>query len=232
MKHNVAVILFLVITEVAARSLQSDGERPVMKIVRMLQDMKSELEAEKADDEAVYKSLDCWCKSNDDEKAQAIKTGQAKVADLKANMGEFAAKIEEIREGLATTKEKLREDQTALSTATEIRMKEVKAFQGEETDLLASIQSCKQALVVLNKHNPSFTQMQAIAKNLEAMRTMQLAKDALGRDKLAVLKAFLQETRESSSTRLRRIPGFQSYAPQSGHLWNLEANAGRVRSQP
>ena len=64
-------------------------------------------------------------------------------------MGEFAAKIEELREGLASTKEKLRQDQKALDTATALRMKEVKEFQGEETDLLASIQSCKQAIAQL-----------------------------------------------------------------------------------
>jgi hypothetical protein len=79
---------------------------------------------------------------------------------------------------------------------------------------LASIQSCKQALVVLNKHNPSFTQLRAVAKNLEAMKAMQLAKDALGRDKIAVLKAFLQEAQEGSS--LRRIPGL--FVPVTG-LW-------------
>jgi len=223
-----AFLAFLALAEGAksqsARSLDAQGkERPVMKIVRMLEDMKAELEKEKADDEAVFEMLDCWCKKNDEEKSKAIELGEAKVADLKAAMGEFAAKIEELREGLASTKAKLRQDQEALDTATEIRMKEVKAFHGEETDLLASIQSCKQAVVVLSKHNPSFTQLRAAARNLEAMKTMQLAKDALSRDKLAVLKAFLQEAEENNSevSRLRRIPGFQSYAPQSGQIFGI-----------
>merc|ERR1719247_3728153 len=51
------------------------------------------------------------------------------------------------------------------------------------------------------------------------MKTMQLAKDALGRDKIAVLKAFLQEAQESSN--FRKIPGFQSYAPQSGQIFGI-----------
>merc|ERR1719326_99992 len=219
MQCNAVLVCFLAVTLAAARNLQANGERPVMKIVRMLQDMKAQLEKEKADDEAVFESLDCWCKNNEAEKTKAIEVGNAKVADLKASMGEFAAKIEELREGLASTKEKLRKDQKALDTATAIRMKEVKAFQGEETDLLASIQSCQQALVVLGKHNPSFTQLRVVAKNLEAMKTMQLAKDVLSRDKLAVLKAFVQEAQEGS--RLRRIPGFQSYTPQSGQIFGI-----------
>merc|ERR1719326_721605 len=220
MQCNAVLVCFLAVTLAAARNLQANGERPVMKIVRMLQDMKAQLEKEKADDEAVFEMLDCWCKNNRDEKTKAIEAGEAKISDLKASMGEFAAKIEELREGLAQTKEKLRQDQKALDTATAIRMKEVKEFQGEETDLLGSIQSIKQALVVLKKHNPSFTQLRVVAKNLEAMKTMQLAKDVLSRDKMAVLKAFLQETQESQSS-LRRIPGFQSYTPQSGQIFGI-----------
>lgn len=230
MRFNVAFFILPLVfssasrggSEGSTRSLQTDAkERPVMKIVRLLQDMQAELEKEKADDEAVHESLDCWCKTNEGEKSKAIETGEAKVADLKASMGEFAAKIEELREGLATTKAKLRSDQKALDSATALRMKEVKAFQGEETDLLATIQSCKQAIVVLGKHNPSFTQLQTVAKNLAAMKTMQLAKDVLNRDKLAVLKAFLQEARESSTASLRRVPGFKSYTPQSGQIFGV-----------
>jgi hypothetical protein len=221
MKCNVALAIFLLVAGASARSLQSDGERPVMKVVRLLQDMKAELEKEKADDEAVFEMLDCWCKKNEEEKTNALEINRAKVADLKAAMGEFMAKIEEIREGLASTKEKLRQDQESLDTATALRMKEEKAFHAEETDLLGVIQSCKQAIVVLSKHNPSFTQLKQVAKSLEAVRSMQLAKDALSSDKLQVLKAFLQEAKESSNNNLRRIPGFQSYNPQSGQIFGV-----------
>jgi len=183
--------------------------------------MSKQLNQEKADDEAVFESLDCWCKTNEEEKSTSIAAGNAKVTDLKASMGEFTAKIEELREGLATTKEKLRKDQAALGTATAIRMKEIKTFQGEETDLLGSIQSIKQANVVLSKHNPSFTQLRVVAKSLEAMKTMQLAKDNLSRDKLAVLKAFMQQAQESSSLRKSHPSGHESYTPQSGQIFGI-----------
>lgn len=193
-----------------------------MKVVRLLEDMKAELEKEKADDEAVYEELSCWCSKGKEEKGKEISLLEAKIEDLKSAMGEYAAKIEELREGLKVTRTKLREDQEALDSATAIRMKETQAFHGEETDLLGTIQACKQALVVLSKHHPSFEQLRAVAKNLEALKTMQLAKDALSRDKLAVLKAFLQEAEDASAhNSLRRIPGFQSYTPQSGQIFGI-----------
>merc|ERR1719183_872867 len=68
-------------------------ERPVMKVVRLLQDTKAELEKELDDDKAVYELMTCWCNSNDQEKAAAIEAGKAKIAELEASMGADAARL-------------------------------------------------------------------------------------------------------------------------------------------
>jgi hypothetical protein len=197
-------------------------ERPVQKIVRLLQDMATQLEKEKADDEAVYESLDCWCKENDAAKSKAIELGEAKMEQLKSDMGEYAAKIEELRAALDQTRTKLKADQQALDTATAIRTQEAATFHGEEKELLDAVQACKEALVVLGTHHPSLEQLRTVSKQLEALKMMQLAKDSLGRDKIAVLRAFMQEAEDASkNARLRRIPGFESYTPQSGQIFGI-----------
>ena len=53
-----------------------------MKVVRLLQDTKTELEKELDDDKAVFALMTCWCNSNDEEKAAAIAAGKAKIAEL------------------------------------------------------------------------------------------------------------------------------------------------------
>lgn len=220
MKLNVVLASLLAVPAVAVTARRNgDGsskERPVAKVVRMLEDMKVELQAAKDTDDKVYQELTCWCNGGTDEKKNAIELGEAKMSDLQSAMGEYGAKIEELREGLATTKTKLREDKAALDTAVAIRMKENKAFHEEEVDMLDAIQGCDNALKVLSKHH-SLAQIKEVGKSLQALTAMQLAKDNLGRDKMAVLKAFLQEAEDSSISRLR-IPGMQSYAPQSGQI--------------
>jgi len=220
MKLNVVLASLLAAPAVAVTARRNgDGsskERPVAKVVRMLEDMKVELEAAKETDDKVYEELTCWCTGGTDEKTNAIELGEAKMSDLQSAMGEYGAKVEELREGLATTKTKLREDKAALDTAVAIRMKENKAFHEEEVDMLDAIQGCDNALKVLSKHH-SLAQIKEVGKSLQALTAMQLAKDNLGRDKMAVLKAFLQEAEDSSISRLR-IPGMQSYAPQSGQI--------------
>jgi len=220
MKLNVVLASLLAVPAVAVtvhRNRDGSGkERPVAKVVRMLEDMKVELQAAKETDDKVYEELTCWCTGGTDEKKNAIELGEAKMSDLQSAMGEYGAKIEELREGLATTKSKLREDKAALDTAVAIRMKENKAFHEEEVDMLDAIQGCDNALKVLGKHH-SLAQIKEVGKSLQTLTAMQLAKDNLGRDKMAVLKAFLQEAEDSSISRLR-IPGMQSYAPQSGQI--------------
>ncbi len=41
--------------------------RPIMKIVRILEDMKVELNKELEDDKAVHEMMDCWCSTNEKE---------------------------------------------------------------------------------------------------------------------------------------------------------------------
>jgi len=220
MKLNVVFASLLAVPAVAVTARRNrDGsgkERPVAKVVRMLEDMKVELQAAKETDDKVYEELSCWCNGGTEEKKNAIELGEAKMSDLQSAMGEYGAKVEELREGLASTKTKLREDKAALDTAVALRMKENKAFHEEEVDMLDAISGCDNALKVLSRQ-PGLVQIKEVGKSLQALTAMQLAKDNLGRDKMAVLKAFLQEAEDSSISRLR-IPGMQSYAPQSGQI--------------
>merc|ERR1719506_2752137 len=80
-------------------------ERPVAKVVRMLKDMQDELNKELEDDKAVYEMLTCWCETNEKEKTKAIAEGEATAAALEADMGEFLAKMKELKEKIQQAKD-------------------------------------------------------------------------------------------------------------------------------
>merc|ERR1719169_302879 len=107
-------------------------ERPVAKVVRMLKDMQAELNKELEDDKAVYEMLTCWCETNEKEKTKAIEEGEAKIAQLEADLGEYAAKIKELKALIAESKDKYNGDWEALNKASAMRMKDNKEFHGEE----------------------------------------------------------------------------------------------------
>merc|ERR1719386_75033 len=106
----IALVLVVSTSTTSASVLSRDQdlslkERPVAKVVRMLKDMQDELNKELEDDKAVYEMLTCWCETNEKEKTKAIAEGEAKAAQLEADLGEAAAKIKELKEKIAQAKD-------------------------------------------------------------------------------------------------------------------------------
>merc|ERR1719158_2339679 len=165
-------------SKAAASTLQNDlamnlQERPVMKVVRLLQDTKAELEKELEDDKAVYELMTCWCTSGTKDKEAAIEAGKAKIAELEASMGEGAARLAELKQKRKETLDEVNADHKALMDATGMRMKENKEFQASETDYLEAIDAAKNAIIVLGKHN-SLAQVKAAAHRLLDTRVSQM----------------------------------------------------------
>lgn len=232
----IAAVLSIV-TPVAGRefseasALQRDmdlslKERPVAKVVRLLKDMLVELNKELEDDKAVFEMLDCWCKTNKKEKEQSIAAGETRIVQLEAEIGEAAAKMAELKVTIAATKEKINKDWSALNEASSMRMKENKEFHGEETDLIAAIKACEQALVVLGKHHPNsaadFAQIRSAAHGLRDVRPGLLTA-VLDGDKVEMVKEFMSQAEHPDSFLgvNSKIPGVQSYNPQSGQILGI-----------
>merc|ERR1719395_443877 len=107
---NVLLMTMVLSTSALESVLSRDAdlslkERPVAKVVRMLKDMQDELNKELEDDKAVFDMLTCWCETNEKEKTKAIAEGEAKAAQLEAELGEAAAKIKELKEKIAQAKD-------------------------------------------------------------------------------------------------------------------------------
>merc|ERR1719498_582232 len=122
--------------------------------------------------------MECWCNSNDQEKAAAIEAGKAKVAELESSMGADAAKISELKAKRKETLDEVNADHKALSDATGMRMKENKEFQASETDYLEAIDAAKNAIIVLGRVNPDFAQVRAVAHRLLDARVTHMVEHA------------------------------------------------------
>jgi len=223
-----AFVLFCLYGSAAATSvaLQTDlsvdlKERPVMKVVRLLQDTKAELEKELDDDKAVHALMTCWCNSNNAEKQQAIAAGDSKISELTASMGASSARIAELKQKRTETLAEVNADHKALSDATGMRMKENKEFQASETDYLEAIGAAANAITVLGKHNPQLTQLKAAAHRLLDARVNQMVGHThrVNKANTEVLQSFLRNAERATS--FLAIPGMQSYAPQSGQIFGI-----------
>merc|ERR1719161_1882453 len=195
----------------------------------MIQDMKAELEAERDDDEKVHEMLSCWCETNEKEKTKSVELAQQKIAALESAIAEYLGKMEELKTKLKDTKDAYNKNYDALGEATAMRMKEGQEFNKGENDIIGAISACKQAIVVLSKHHPELTQLSKVAGGIQHLRP-QLLSAVLKPYQQAKLKAFLQAVKDAEQPRdvdgtflqdRYRIPGMQSYAPQSGQIFGI-----------
>eukprot|EP00444_Apocalathium_aciculiferum_P022655 CAMPEP_0183436040 /NCGR_PEP_ID=MMETSP0370-20130417/69007_1 /TAXON_ID=268820 /ORGANISM="Peridinium aciculiferum, Strain PAER-2" /LENGTH=676 /DNA_ID=CAMNT_0025623363 /DNA_START=70 /DNA_END=2100 /DNA_ORIENTATION=- len=220
MVQLVAKVFLLCATGAAGLADADFKERPVMKVVRLLQDMKAELQKDLDDDKAVHGQLDCWCKSNDKDKTAAIVFGEAKESQLTSELGEAAAKMDELKTKRDATLDEVNKDEASLHEASTLRMKENQEFHAEEVNLVEAVKACAQAVTVLGKHNAGFAQVRAIAQQLQAAQVMELGRHSVQPSDMLALRSFLLKAQDSSPSFLQ-IPGMQSYAPQSGQIFGV-----------
>jgi len=127
------------------------GERPIAKVVKLLQDMSAQLAKEAAEDAETYETMACWCESGGSQKAKAIADGNQQSTELASTIEELTAKSAQLNQDLDTLKASVSAETNALNQATAIRDKERAEFVAEEKDMITSITSLKNAVITLGK---------------------------------------------------------------------------------
>merc|ERR1719160_571086 len=187
--------------------------RPVSKVIKLLHDMKAELEADAANDQSVYDKLVCWCKTNEKDKTTATGTANKQIDGLLSDIERLTAKGAQLKAEIAQAEKEKAANEKALKEATAVREKESSEFNTDEKDMLQSLQALKNAVFVLSKHHESFLQLPVT--KLSEVRTA--AKHALGRasnllpSQRKALRALVQQPNANAG----------SYQPQSGQIFGI-----------
>merc|ERR1719487_1573920 len=99
----------------------------------------------------MYDKLACWCKVNGEGKDTAVEIATTKVSDLNSRIKALTAKSSELDESIKTQESEVAANKEALASATSMREEALSKFRDEEKDMILSIDSLKNALVVLEK---------------------------------------------------------------------------------
>lgn len=124
---------------------------PIRKVITLIQEMKEQVDKDAAADQTAHKKYMCWCKTNEEEKTQAISDAQTRIEELTALLEDLAAKESRLKTEIAGLAQDIADDQDALATATATRQKEFAAFQAEEADLKETRGLLIEAVNVLSK---------------------------------------------------------------------------------
>jgi len=209
-----AVALFFL----AAASLNAGravDSSPVSKVIKLLKDMQSQLQADKKAEEEMYDKLSCWCKVNGDGKAAATEIAEAQIASLASQRKALTAKASELDQTIKTLEGEMSSNSAGLEKATKMREKEHAAFNKNEKDLIVSIDGLKNALVVMAKsQGEMFLQT--------SLRTARAGvKDVVARTADDVLREILTPSSRVTLNSFIQDEGQAGYAPASGEIMGV-----------
>jgi chromosome segregation ATPase len=127
------------------------GQRPITKVVTLLEEMKATCEKEGKADLEAYDKYNCWCETNIKEKTEAIANAKQRISELAAFIEASAAKQGELKTEIEALTNDIAEDNEALATATSTREKEHEDFLADEADMKETRGLLKEAVSVLSK---------------------------------------------------------------------------------
>jgi len=123
----------------------------VTRVVRLLSEMREQVEAEAKEDESIYSKMACWCKTNDREKTSAIKEAERRIEDLSAAVEEGTARGARLSSEISGLKDDIQANQDSLDKAAALREKEKGEYEEQSQDLTESIGALREAVAVLAK---------------------------------------------------------------------------------
>jgi len=209
-----AGVFFALMVAASASSLTLDTsdeawkERPIAKVVRLLNDMQKQLEKEAEDDEDAYEKMVCWCETNDKEKSKAVTLAGQRITQLGSDIESYGAKATQLTTDIETLKEQVTELDQSLDKATEVRDKELAQFNAEEKDMIQSITSLKGAVVTLGSANSAIQ-----TESLLQVRSLLQHKANKYKHILARQGMHISLLQQKTSTR--------SSAPASGEIFGM-----------
>merc|ERR1719478_639369 len=165
----------------------------------------------------MYDKLSCWCKVNGDGKDTAVEIAETKTSDLNSRIKALTAKSSELDGSIKTQESEVAANKEALATATSMREEALSKFRDEEKDMILSIDSLKNALVVLEKtlgltqsflQAKSFTTVRAHVRDAMSKRKADdILAEILAPSDRDVLQAFLQGKLKAGSAQGGEIMG-------------------------
>mmetsp|Transcript_24548 Transcript_24548/g.47739 ORF Transcript_24548/g.47739 Transcript_24548/m.47739 type:complete len:682 (-) Transcript_24548:88-2133(-) len=201
---------------------------PLSAVVKLLEDMRSELQAEADRDQAVYEKLACWCETNKKEKTKAIADAEVRIEDLGNKIEKNIALSETLTIEIKALKKELAKQQASLDEANAMREKQHTEFIAEEKEMVQSIQALDAAIVVLSRHHggnalisSSSVVEAAAAAHAALVRHSALLQGIVSPSEQRMLQSLIQR-QEPSKDFFGKKPGYkEAYAPQSGQIFGI-----------
>jgi len=201
---------------------------PVQKVIELLDDLKSKVEADLASEEKLMEEYTTWCDETANEKEDSITSSKRTIKDLQATIENAEASIQTLTSTIDELTGKISASEGDLKKANSIRAGEHKDFAAAEKELVDTVDSLSRASSVLKK-NLGFLQSGRAAKDLGLMASgLQKIVEAswVNQHQKAVLQSLIQAQSGESDEDLDLQPqaSTSAYESKSGGILDTIAD--------
>merc|ERR1719238_2260670 len=173
---------------------------PIRKVVTMLQNMQTKINAEGAKKEKMFDQYMCYCQNADGTLGASISDAETKIPQLESSIKEGAAMKKQLEAELKEAQVSRVEAKDAIAKATSIRDKEAAAYAKVKSDAEANIGALSKAIPAIEKGMGSaFLQ----TSSATVLREISVSANMIPADR-DLLASFLSEG--------------DNYAPKSGEI--------------
>jgi hypothetical protein len=213
---------------VAGLKLAVNAGSPVEKVVELIKELQTKIDADGANEQKVYDKYACWCETTTQRKADAIDAGKAligktttEILTLKGAIAVLASEIAKLEADIAANNE-------AMAKLTKIREKENSDYQQEKSYMETTITSLHAAIEVLGGAGTGGDMglMKLAAKVRSAvLESPRLA--AMESSKSALLKSFFEDPVKFAFVQGpadyydKKAQAKASYSPQSATIMGI-----------
>merc|ERR1719238_371239 len=176
---------------------------PIRKVVTMLQNMQTKINAEGAKREKMFDQYMCYCQNADGTLGKSISDAETKIPQLESSIKEGAAMKKQLESELKDAQTGRVEAKDAIAKATAIREKEAAAYAKLKSDAEANIGALSKAIPAIEKGMGSaFLQ----TSSATVLREISMSANMIPADR-DLLASFLSEG--------------DNYAPKSGEILGI-----------
>mmetsp|Transcript_37530 Transcript_37530/g.104344 ORF Transcript_37530/g.104344 Transcript_37530/m.104344 type:complete len:725 (-) Transcript_37530:100-2274(-) len=181
----------LVLCVVMASLWSTMAATPVEKVIKLLTDLKAEVEEEGKQEAQNYEKFACFCKKTTESKSDNIKTGRENINQNSADIEQKTA-LKETESSDLTARQGNEDKLTKqLADVTATCEQEAADYQASAADLAKAIKSLESAIKALNDSVP--TTLLALKSSIQGSLDLAEALNLLPSNKQQAITAFLQQ---------------------------------------
>merc|ERR1719443_762579 len=204
---------------------------PVTKVVELIKELKSKIEADGKAESKIYNKYACWCETTSARKATNIHQAMADIKSLSTQVLEYKGSVATLASEITELSSEMQDNQGAQDEATAIRQKENGEYEAQKAEMEQTLNALERGIKVLmgagTGGDESFLQAGAQASEMKLLtvaRDVHVAVQKLPAEhllspaKLAKVLSFMQDPADYLDQKAKKSA---SYSPASATIQGI-----------